>query len=341
MFGEILGGIAGSILGGIFGDERDEDARTLAREQSGMSADQFNRSEVFARQQLADNQAWAREQLSRNEQLQREFATHGIQWKMADAAAAGLHPVYGAGLGGAAYASNPVVVNPVVTPSPSQQVSPVYSRSSADFQGMGQGIGRLIEALIKKDAVKDAALAAAVDSNAAVTNQAASSMGVIAPQAFTPGGEMEWAPRVFVPPSTLNALDTRTYVADEVPSVRSDEPSVTAGSPRAAWSQYDVGGMKMDLPSKDVSEPLEAMSEGFWISVAVITHNINKYGVGWLRQFAEKVIPGYGPAINWLSNHITEFDPVVREKIMAVQGMPRRSRPTQRVQGVIRPPSGW
>lgn len=58
----------------------------------------------------------------RNEAFQREFAQNGIRWRMADAAAAGLSPVYGAGLSGA-----------------------VGSPTSVDFgglRGMGQDITR-------------------------------------------------------------------------------------------------------------------------------------------------------------------------------------------------------
>lgn len=344
---DILGGIAGSIIGGLFGDERDEDSRTLAREQTASSQafsdKQFAEQMAFQREQLGTNTAWAREQQARNEQLQREFASHGIQWKMEDAAAAGLHPVYGAGLGGAAFASNPVVVNPVVSPSAggASVVPPSYSRSHMDYASMGQGLGRLIEKLLVKDTVKDAALAAAVDSNAAVTTQAANSMGIVTPGAFTPGSEMEWPQRVFVPPTTISALDTRTYKPDENTSVLSSDPSTTAGVGKAGWSNYNLGGLHMDVPSKELSEPLESISESVFVMAATITHNVNKYGMGWLRQFSEKFIPGYGPAINAMTDAMMHVDVMTRQKIQEVLGIPRRVRPTQRTQGVIRPPSGW
>lgn len=39
----------------------------------------------------------ARRESERNYQAQREFATHGIRWKVADAKAAGIHPLYALG----------------------------------------------------------------------------------------------------------------------------------------------------------------------------------------------------------------------------------------------------
>ena len=68
------GGIIGSLVGGAFGRSGDRDAR-LAQERA--------------------NEA--------NLAAQREFAQHGIRWKVEDAKAAGLHPLFALGGSGATF----------------------------------------------------------------------------------------------------------------------------------------------------------------------------------------------------------------------------------------------
>lgn len=60
------------------------------------------------RQQAEAYNANQEAQFSRNVANQREFAQHGLSWKIADAKRAGLHPVYAAGASGASY--SPVTV---------------------------------------------------------------------------------------------------------------------------------------------------------------------------------------------------------------------------------------
>lgn len=82
-----IGGIAGSVLSGIFGNKQ------------------------------ADEQA----------ELQREFAQNGIRWKVEDAKAAGIHPLYALGAQTTAY-------------------SPI-SVGSPDFATGGQNLGSAIQAM--------------------------------------------------------------------------------------------------------------------------------------------------------------------------------------------------
>lgn len=79
-------------------------------------------------------QEQANEQANRNHQqniaLQREFAQNGIQWKVADAQAAGLHPL--AALGASTTSFAPVSVG--------------GGAATSDFGSMGQDIGRAVKA---------------------------------------------------------------------------------------------------------------------------------------------------------------------------------------------------
>lgn len=60
----------------------------------------------------------ARRQAEQNEALQREFAQQGIRWKVQDARAAGLHPLYAIGASGAAY--SPTTYNDSMGPAIAQ-----------------------------------------------------------------------------------------------------------------------------------------------------------------------------------------------------------------------------
>lgn len=68
---------------------------------------------------------------SKNAQLQRDFAQNGIRWKVEDAKRAGIHPIVA--LGAQPYNASPAG-------------APAMQQSLPSFEGMGQSIGRAIEA---------------------------------------------------------------------------------------------------------------------------------------------------------------------------------------------------
>lgn len=99
------GGIAsavGSVVGGLFG--------LRAQKQSAANAEKLN--------QL-------------NYEHQKEFAQNGVRWRVADAKAAGLHPLAALGAQGASYSPSAVIGD-----------SPDFSF----LKDMGQGIGRAMDA---------------------------------------------------------------------------------------------------------------------------------------------------------------------------------------------------
>lgn len=79
---------------------------------------------------------FAREQMMRGERLQREFAQHGLSWKIADARAAGIHPL-------AALGMQPSHASPVTVGLDQQSHEPPYSQ-------MGQNISRAMQAAMTK-----------------------------------------------------------------------------------------------------------------------------------------------------------------------------------------------
>lgn len=80
----------------------------------------------------ANNRKFAEQQNQQNYLAQKEFAQNGIQWRVADAKKAGLHPLYALGGAGAGY-------------------SPTSSAfSGADFSGVGNGIAQLGGSFLSK-----------------------------------------------------------------------------------------------------------------------------------------------------------------------------------------------
>lgn len=79
-------------------------------------------------------------------QLQREFAQNGIRWKVEDAKAAGIHPLYALGGSGASYSPSAVSVG-----------SDTESSLGRDLANMGQGLGRAVAASASKEDRADAA----------------------------------------------------------------------------------------------------------------------------------------------------------------------------------------
>lgn len=103
MLGEIIGA-AGSLLGGLFGKKSTEKAN------------------------------------DQNVKLQREFAQNGIQWKVADAKAAGVHPL--AALGAQTTSFSPSIVGD--------------TSLSSGISNMGQDIGRAVSASSSSNQRKEA-----------------------------------------------------------------------------------------------------------------------------------------------------------------------------------------
>lgn len=107
--GSIVGGIAGaagSVIGGLLGN-----SASAASNANAQAINEFNYK------------------------AQKEFAQNGIRWKVADAKAAGLHPLAALGASGASY-----------SPSAAIGTSPDYGWMGDAASSLGQGIGRAVEA---------------------------------------------------------------------------------------------------------------------------------------------------------------------------------------------------
>lgn len=256
LFGSILGAVAGPLVSGLFADDAREDAQ---------AANASSRAEDYA---------FAREQQNQNIALQREFAQMGIRWRVEDAKAAGLHPMYALTGGGAAFAPNPVVM-----PGSGQSVP------SGGGSSYGSALQGALAAFFASQEKKDAVIAQAVNSVAQVAQSFAIS-SVPAPSDYRWDVEGSGGP-MHSPVNLSNLVDVQSYTPAPVLSRRSEESSLTPGT-GPAFSEHQIApGFAMALPSSSsggTSEALESVSESWQLMHAVIEKNVALYGEGWLDQ---------------------------------------------------------
>lgn len=229
-----------------------------------------------AEDRMFQQQAFAREQAERNEALQREFAKHGVSWRVEDALDAGVHPLFALSAGGAAFAPNPIVI------PEDRRAAPV-----------GQRVGGTIDQYLAREAALETAAAAAdkdraqaefYRSEAARARQAATSSKPLSSSSVVQG-----VPNVGEPMEGY--YDRRVVQANPTFSRDSNFPSVGAGSSPAFRSYELMPGKIIDLPHTEEgpSEALENLTVTSW--PFVIAHNVAHYGPQWIGEMASILTP--------------------------------------------------
>lgn len=302
MLGNILGGIAGAVVGGLFGREQDRENRAYAAEQTS--------------QNNAQNIEFQREMAARNEALQREFAQMGVRWRVSDAVNAGLHPVFALTGGGAAFAPNPVAIN----------APPAIAQGTA-LRDMGQNLSRAVMAQesVEQQQIREAnlrimaaqerkehAMASFYESEAARNRQGAVASAPM-PPAVPPSGDLSDRRLMF---------DVTKPKADEPISRMVNEPSITAGE-HAFWQKYEIKpGVPLLLPRSDEG-PSESLQDlPYWMYPVVIKKNVDTFGWGWLRE-AIKLYPGLDSVVSAVEKmRERPRGPTVSGKIRGLPPMP-------------------
>lgn len=248
-----LGGLASGVMN-LIGGSMNRDAQADAnRVTAANNAAQLE----FAREQSAIQQA----QALRNEAQQREFAQSSLQWKAADARAAGIHPIYAMGAAGSSF-------SPVSIAGGSVSLSPPIAETGMGdaVARSGQSFGRAIQAAQPRGAQLDAVAAA---QQALTTQRLGLENELLSAQIAKARQEILTKP-------TMPSLASRygiegqgsTTFADRWPRVTFEEKNERVsrypGQPhREAFSVADVGhsntagGGYSAIPSKDVQERME------------------------------------------------------------------------------------
>lgn len=220
--------------------------------------------------------------------LQREFAQHGIRWKVADAKAAGLHPLFAMG------AQSPQF-SPTIIPD---SMGPALSEA-------GQNVGRAVAAtLTPLERATAAAQLRVLESQANANDAQAVMFRSEALRNFRPGAEAgiplsDGSASALPPGQQLlpeGQMPTGIHLAKPQESIipRSNDPTTAAGI-NPGWSEFNVApGMRMVLPttSSDPAEALESVGESFILMLATYMENKRRYGQAWTDEFFKRYVPG-------------------------------------------------
>lgn len=178
-----------------------------------------------------------------NAALQREFAQNSIQWKVADAKAAGVHPLYA--LGAPTYSANPVYAGD--------------SSLGSSFSSMGQHLGRAVEAsMTKQQRLEEQAKQARMDElklrNAELQNDLLSSQIATTNAQLGPSFPSVMGNRI------PGQGDSGLVVVkpSELTSSRKGEPSLEAAPPAPAVKLFkNADGTVSVWPSADAKQSIE------------------------------------------------------------------------------------
>lgn len=224
MLGDIIGGI-GKIVGGFMGQNEAENTREA---QLNMARDNY--------------------------QHQKEFAQHGIRWKVDDAKAAGLHPIYALGGSGASF-------------SPSSANFTADTSMANAVAGAGQDLGRAINSTRTEgergDAFTKTARALQLENmslqNDNLRSEIASKVGRLRqnPNPPMPSPGDAW----LVPGQAQSGLIKNEPMKRTNPG---DEPSNEPGAITDTGYVRTKSGGYVPLPSKDAKERIEDIMPHEW-----------------------------------------------------------------------------
>lgn len=200
----------------------------------------------------------AKKAAKREYRRQKEFAQNQIQWKVADAKKAGLHPLYAMGGGSSSYSPNIMAgQDPMGTAiaEGAQTMGQAYAKSKAPPPGTPQGeLGkaqlRAVNASAQRDeaaALRDLSAAKRMEANANITQDGGIFSG-------SGGGTV---------PSGNVPTDRVTPVAPDVRS-RSRASGSRQSGKNPLWQRYQYGPKRsdyIDIPFSDEG-PLEEFGPG-------------------------------------------------------------------------------
>lgn len=207
---------------------------------------------------------------AQNVAYQREFAQHGISWRVEDAKRAGLHPLFALGGTGATF-------SPSVQPVLDGQSYSRAAAAAADFIGQREISAAQLDA-VKASAAKDWALASAADSEAARIRQA---QIIPVAQSFAvdhPAHRMSSDLEIDGQPNARLSAGSPLPPWDPIPNYLTSDV-------KPGFTRFNVPGVgEVLLPSaSSMSEALESL-ENTTLQAAVAAANMYHYGPAGLKR---------------------------------------------------------
>lgn len=179
----------------------------------------------------------SRKAAEQNVKAQREFAQKGIQWKVADAEKAGLHPLFALG-------------------AQTHSFSPSYTGDSASFASMGQDLSRAVNSVMTREERATQAEQQRTIAGLNVERMQLENELLRAQIAQTQRDQVgPPAPSATSYPVRDGAYELK---AAEIPAARLDDPSTLAGPPGPAFTEVDLGWMgKWKVPGDVLAQGTE------------------------------------------------------------------------------------
>lgn len=214
---------------------------------------------------------------SKNRAAQKEFAQFGIRWRVADAKAAGLHPLYALG---------------AQVPS----FSPVHSEAPAQLAEMGQNIGRAVQAQMTAREKVRAALELQLlqsqigetDARADLARSQAARNAQEYGQSTGLGTDTPFDQSLA--PEGVHVLGQHVNKAP-VSHMGSELDDSVGSNVNPMWSRFNIGkNIEIVLPGGmggDAAESLESLSESPMLLWMTFMENKHRYGqsrADWLMQ---------------------------------------------------------
>lgn len=203
-------------------------------------------------------------QMRRNEKLQKEFARSGIQWRVEDAKAAGVHPLFALGGSTAGFAPNPVVPFDFGLKQAGQDVAGAVARQETNPE---RQLRMAQLSALRSQALRDLSQSQLFDSEAARLRQEMQSGGFPGETVDPISGAVvrpQLGAQAYIEPTT--ALEARGGLANE--------------RAQPGWSKFDFGDGPIVLPYTPASQGLMESLEGLDVKYlpAVIAENVRRYG---------------------------------------------------------------
>lgn len=251
--------------------------------------------ELFKDNKDQRNEPWY--QADKNEALQREFAQNGLRWKVADAQAAGLSPLFAVGGAGAAFSPNPITIG----------------GQDSDFgERMGQSVARAVSGqstsaekalhvaqlrVLESQADKNQAEAFYYASQASRGTQSAGQSGSF-PPVVGPGSGIEG----MVTPKAPDAIAPRV-----------NDASLQA-TQNPFWERHQLGdGTVIDLPRSDEGPAEAAENPTLWPSIVV--RNLQQHGARWPSDLVsspaatDRRSMAIGDMVDWIKSQVRRLSP--------------------------------